>query len=135
MKVTGNKEPYLEFLGELCIRIMSEHGTPPPPPAGVELINNYLHYAISLILVHLILANTPSLCKKYVSDIHLRKRNSSIPSEARWDGLHHWILSTELDQKDLSRRRNCKQCFLEGKKDFKAVFMRTNARSCSTPTV
>jgi hypothetical protein len=37
---------------------------------------------------------------------------------------------TELDQKGQAKRRNCRQCFLEGKKDMKAVFM---CDKCTVP--
>jgi hypothetical protein len=42
-------------------------------------------------------------------------------AEARFDGLNHWIVPTELDQKQQPKRRNCKQCALEGKRDLKSV--------------
>jgi hypothetical protein len=42
-------------------------------------------------------------------------------AEARFDGLNHWIVPTELDQKQQPKRRNWNQCALEGKRDLKLV--------------
>jgi hypothetical protein len=42
-------------------------------------------------------------------------------TEARFDGLNHWIVPTELDQKQQPKRRNCNQCALEGQRDLKLV--------------
>lgn len=48
----------------------------------------------------------------------------------RYDGLHHWIVSTELDDAGKPRRRNCKMCAEEGKKDSKALFL---CEKCHVP--
>ena len=55
-----------------------------------------------------------------------RKRVSSGPTsslEARYDCLSHWIVSTEADSKGVPKRRNCKQCSDEGRKDNKTLLM------------
>ncbi len=49
---------------------------------------------------------------------------------ARFDGLNHWIVPTKLDQKQQPKRRNCKQCALEGKRDLKSVNM---CEKCEVP--
>jgi hypothetical protein len=59
-----------------------------------------------------------------------RKSLAEPCEEVRFDGKNHWIVSTELDQKGQAKRRNCKQCTLEGKKDLKSVNM---CEKCEMP--
>lgn len=62
---------------------------------------------------------------------HRKRKSITGPCpEARFDGNQHWIVSTELDQKEQPKRRNCKQCALEGKKDLKSVNM---CEKCQVP--
>ena len=69
-QITGNKEPYLNFLRELVIQMFSKYGTMPQ-----------------------------------------RTRFSSGPTNGlRYDGLNHWIVSTESNSQGKSSRRNCKHC-------------------------
>lgn len=44
-------------------------------------------------------------------------------SGSRFDGQNHWITSTAEAANGKPTRRNCRQCYLEGKKEAKAVFM------------
>ena len=90
MKVTGKKEPFLDFLRELVIDMFTTHGRPP----------------------------------------QFKKRPSVVSPLTRWDGLNHWICGTELDHGGRAKRRNCKQCTNEGRKDNKTVFM---CEKCSVP--
>ncbi len=91
MKVTGKKEPFLDFLRELCITMLTEHGTSPA-----------------------------------------RKRTSmpGTGAEVRFDGMQHLIVSTEQDATGKPKRRNCKQCHLQGKQDMKTVFL---CEKCQVP--
>ena len=90
MQMTGRKEPYLDFLRELCIDMMNQHGCAPSKNG----------------------------------------RKSSLQSEQRFDRLDHWPVSTEQDEKGQPKRRNCKMCSLDGKKDMKTLFM---CEKCKVP--
>ncbi len=90
MKVTGKKEPFLDFLRELVIDMFTTHGTPP----------------------------------------QFRRRPSSVSPDIRLDGLNHWICGTEVGNGGYAKRRNCKQCTKEGRKDNKTVFM---CEKCAVP--
>ena len=60
-----------------------------------------------------------------------QERVSSGPTDAaRYDRLDHWIVSTEADSKGVPKRRNCKQCANEGKKDNKTLLL---CEKCSVP--
>ena len=85
MKVTGEKENYLDFLRELAVCMFTRHGT---GPARIE--------AIPL--------------------------TGALEKEVRIDGSNHWITSTELDDQGKAVRKNCKQCYLLGKRNMKASF-------------
>jgi hypothetical protein len=60
-----------------------------------------------------------------------RKRNScpGVGVDARFDGLNHWIGSTE-EQNGKPQRRNCKNCANEGKRDMKTVLL---CEKCQVP--
>ena len=61
----------------------------------------------------------------------IRKRVSCSPTdEARYNRFDHWIVSTELDSKGAPKRRNCKQCANEGKKDNKTLL---RCEKCNVP--
>ena len=67
----------------------------------------------------------------FQSKLYAVQENLAEPcGEIRFDGKNHWIVSTELDQKGQAKRRNCKQCTLEGKKDLKSVNM---CEKCKMP--
>ncbi|XP_023348132.1 piggyBac transposable element-derived protein 3 [Eurytemora carolleeae] len=89
-RITGNKEPYLNFLQELVIQMFSKYGTMPQ-----------------------------------------RTRFSSGPTNGlRYDGLNHWIVSTESNSQGKSSRRNCKHCTNEGKRDSKTLL---KCEKCMVP--
>jgi len=89
-QITGNKEPYLNFLRELVIQMFSKYGTMPQ-----------------------------------------RTRFSSGPTNGlRYDGLNHWIVSTESNSQGKSSRRNCKHCTNEGKRDSKTIL---KCEKCMVP--
>ena len=91
MQVTGVKEPFLDFLRELCVAMMAEHGSPP------------------------VRRNT------HVTD----------PADgARFDGLNHSMVGTELDDAGKNKRRNCRYCALQKKPDMKSVFV---CEKCKVP--
>ena len=48
----------------------------------------------------------------------------------RYDCLNHWIVQNENDSNGQPRRRNCKQCTLNGKRGNKTVYM---CEKCSVP--
>jgi hypothetical protein len=91
MQVTGVKEPFLDFVRELCVAMMSEHGSPP-----------------------------------------VRRNTHAVdPAEgARFDGLNHWMVGTELDAAGKNRRRNCRHCALQKKPDMKTVYL---CEKCKVP--
>jgi len=61
----------------------------------------------------------------------VRQRVSMGPTdEARFDRMDHWIISTEADSKGAPKRRNCKQCANEGKRDNKTLLM---CEKCAVP--
>ena len=60
----------------------------------------------------------------------IRKQPSLQAEHRRFDGLNHWITSTEKDKTGKPSRRNCKQCCLKGKKDAKCLFM---CEKCEVP--
>ena len=43
----------------------------------------------------------------------------NLEKEVRFDGSNHWIISTELDDQGKAVRKNCKQCYLFGKRNMK----------------
>lgn len=91
MQVTGVKEPFLDFVRELCVAMMSEHGSPP-----------------------------------------VRRNTHAVdPAEgARFDGLNHWMVGTELDAAGKNRRRKCRHCALQKKPDMKTVYL---CEKCKVP--
>jgi hypothetical protein len=48
----------------------------------------------------------------------------------RFDGFNHWIGGTEMGENGQAKRRNCKQCTLDGHKDNKTVFL---CEKCEVP--
>ena len=85
MKVTGEKENYLDFLRELVVCIFTRHGTGPAHIKAIPL-------------------------------------TGKLDKVVRFDGSNHWIISTELDDQGKEVRKNCKQCYLLGKRNIKASF-------------
>ena len=54
----------------------------------------------------------------------LRKRIISGTTDlARYDTFNHWMVSTDSDTKGKAKRRNCKQCSEQGRKDNKTLLM------------
>ena len=51
-------------------------------------------------------------------------------SVARYDGQRHWIVNTDTVSEGKKRRRNCKMCLENGKRDAKTLFM---CEKCSVP--
>jgi hypothetical protein len=115
MKVSGKKEPYLNFLRELVISIFTQHGT---TPVRWEFMNNFCQFHLYFVLQTL-----THFFTWRVDQFNHRKRKSIMGpcAEARFDDLNHWSVPTELDQKQQLKRRNCNRCALEGKRDLKLV--------------
>ena len=110
--MTGRKEPFLNFLRELVLEMMAQHGTPPHGKVKWSFYSIWFIFGIFFI--------------------HSRNgRNASVQhTVARFDRFDHWPVPTELDQKGQPRRRNCKQCSLDGKKDMKCVNL---CEKCNVP--
>lgn len=53
------------------------------------------------------------------------RKRSICSSEARFDGLNHWLVRNEGN-----KRRNCKECSLKGKADLKSVY---SCEKCRIP--
>ncbi len=116
MHITGNKEPFMDFLRELVIEIFVVHGKPPsisrrpslaPPDGRFDGVN------------HWIVSTGPSNEQNGEGDGERpqAKRRSSKNGEG--DG-----------EKPKPKRRNCKQCTLDGSKDNKTVYM---CEKCKVP--
>jgi DNA excision repair protein ERCC-6 len=82
----------------------------------------FLDFLRELVIDMFVIHGTPP----YV----IRKQPSLKAEHSRFDGLNHWITSTEKDKKGKSMRRNCKQCCIKKKKDAKCMFM---CQKCGVP--
>ena len=53
-----------------------------------------------------------------------------VQNKVRYDGLNHWPVNTELDDKGKHKRRNCKKCAEDKKADAKTLFI---CEKCKVP--
>jgi hypothetical protein len=121
MSMRGTREPFLDFLRELCIAMFVEHGTAP------VRYSYFIHISLAQICIqnmkHFVFSPTI---------LYVRKRISTTgpAADARFDGIQHWIVATELDTAGKPKRRNCKLCSLSGKSDCKTLLM---CEKCKVP--
>lgn len=63
--------------------------------------------------------------------IHINLRIVSlILYKFRFDNINHWVAGNELDGKGHAKRRNCRQCTIDGHKDNKTVYQ---CEKCEMP--
>ena len=98
------KEPYLTFLRELIVCMLTKYGTKPVTakrPLQIPIaLRDQMRYPNYLPITH----------------THIY-----IPCIYRYNRYDYWMVETDLNDQGKRRHGNCKMCTELGKKDMKAV--------------